>query len=105
VAEVGASQHEGEANPRGKAVETFTNLLSEVRAYGQGVIIADQIPVRLASDVIKNTSLKITHRIVSADDRLALAAAMAMKQQQSHALASLRAGEAVVFGDGDDAPC
>ena len=53
------------ANPRGQAVETFGNLLSEIRAYGQGVIIADQIPVRLAPDVIKNTNLKIAHRIVA----------------------------------------
>ena len=58
-----SSQEEG--NPRGKAVETFSNLLAEIRAYDQGVIIADQSPVKLAPDIIKNTNLKIAHRIVS----------------------------------------
>ena len=58
-----------QADPRGKAVETFTNLLSEIRAYNQGVIIADQIPGRLAPDVLKNTNLKVAHRIVSGEDR------------------------------------
>jgi hypothetical protein len=95
---------EEQANPRGEAVETFSNLLSEIRAYGQGVVIADQVPVRLAPDVMKNTNLKIAHRVVSADDREALAGAMAMDERQVKALTSLEVGEAAVFSGGDDAP-
>jgi hypothetical protein len=93
-----------QANPRGQAVETFANLLSEIRAYGQGVIIADQVPARLAPDVMKNTTLKVAHRIVSADDREALGAAMAMEPGQGRALVTLGVGEAIVFGAGDDSP-
>jgi hypothetical protein len=92
------------ANPQGQAVETFSNLLSEIRAYGEGVIIADQIPARLAPDVMKNTNLKIAHRVVASDDREALAGAMAMDELQPRALTSLGVGEAVVFSGGDDAP-
>ena len=101
---VSGHAREEEANPRGKAVETFANLLAEIRAYGQGVVVADQVPVKLAPDVIKNTGLKIAHRVVAADDRSALAGAMAMNERQAHALASLAPGRAAVFGDGDDAP-
>src|SRR5262249_38262117 len=61
------------ADPRGQAVATFANMLSEIRAYGQGIVVSDQIPVRLAPDVIKNTGLKIAHRLVSEDDRATLA--------------------------------
>ncbi len=92
------------ANPRGQAVETFANLLSEIRAYGQGVLIADQIPARLAPDVIKNTNLKVAHRVVAEDDRLALAASMAMDEGQARALTILGTGEAAAFSAGDDAP-
>jgi hypothetical protein len=92
------------ANPRGQAVETFTNLLSEIRAYGQGVVIADQVPVRLAPDVMKNTNLKIAHRTVSVDDRAALGGAMAMEAEQTTALTTLAVGEAAVFSTGDDTP-
>jgi hypothetical protein len=92
------------ANPRGQAVETFANLLSEIRAYGQGVVVADQVPVRLAPDVMKNTNLKIAHRTVSADDRGALGGAMAMEQDQTTALTTLAVGEAAVFSTGDDSP-
>jgi hypothetical protein len=95
---------EEQGDARRRAVEMFSNLLSEIRAYGQGVLIADQIPVRLAPDVLKNTGLKIAHRTVAAEDRQALAGAMAMSEEQSRALTNLPAGRAAVFGSGDDAP-
>jgi hypothetical protein len=101
---VSAQGNPEQADPRGKAVETFASLLSEIRAYGQGIMIADQAPVRLAPDVIKNTNLKIAHRIVSKDDRVALAGAMSMNDQQTEALSTLHTGEAAVFSEGDDAP-
>jgi DNA helicase HerA-like ATPase len=41
----------------------FCNLLAEVRKYGEGLIIADQIPNKLIPDVIKNTNTKIVHRL------------------------------------------
>ncbi len=97
-------RREEEGNARGKAVESFANLLAEIRAYGQGVLIADQVPVKLAPDVIKNTNLKITHRTVAADDRGILAGAMAMNEGQAHALAILERGQAAVFSEYDDAP-
>ncbi|HJS28693.1 MAG TPA: helicase HerA-like domain-containing protein, partial [Anaerolineales bacterium] len=97
-------RREEEGNPRGKAVETFANLLAEIRAYGQGVLVADQVPVKLAPEVIKNTNLKIAHRVVAAEDRAALAGAMAMNERQAHSLATLTLGQAAVFSEGDDAP-
>ena len=39
---------ENMGNPKGKAVEHFTNMIAEMRSYGQGVIIAEQIPSKLA---------------------------------------------------------
>jgi len=104
LANVGQSGREEDANPRGKAVETFANLLSEIRAYGQGIIIADQIPVKLAPEVIKNTNLKIVHRTVAADDREVLAGAMAMNEQQAKILSTFKRGQGAVFSEGDDAP-
>jgi hypothetical protein len=75
-----------------------------VRAYGQGIVVVDQIPTKLAPDVLKNTTLKIAHRIVAGDDRLELGAAMAMSDRQQLALATLPLGRAAVFVDGEDVP-
>jgi hypothetical protein len=84
------------------AVEMFAGLLSELRAYGEGLIIADQIPARLVPDVIKNTAVKITHRLPAADDRDALGATMNLTAAQSRYLVTLAPGEAAVFTDGMD---
>jgi hypothetical protein len=96
------SQEQG--NPRAKAVEGFTNLLSEIRAYGLGVMIIDQVPVRLAPDAIKNTNLKIAHRVVALEDRSALAGSMAMNEQQSLFVSTLETGHAAIYSKGDDSP-
>lgn len=96
---------EGEGNNvRGKAVEFFCNMLAEIRSFGQGIIIADQVPTKLATDTVKNTNLKIVHRIVMEDDRSCVGAAMHMTSEQTDYLCSLRRGCAAVFSEGDNRP-
>jgi hypothetical protein len=82
----------------------FAGLLAEIRAYGEGLIIAEQIPDRLIADVIKNTAVKITHRLPAADDRDAVGATMNMTRAQNRFLVTLSPGEAAVFADGMDYP-
>jgi uncharacterized protein len=86
------------------AVEMFAGLLAEIRAYGEGLVIAEQIPDRLVQDVIKNTAVKITHRLPAADDRDAVGATMNMTTAQNRFLVTLTPGEAAVFTDGMDYP-
>jgi len=87
------------ANPRAKAVETFCNLLAEVRAYGEGLIVVDQIPAKLAPDIVKNTNLKIVHRLVADDDRRLLGGAMGLTERQQRFLSTLSSGQAVVYSE------
>ena len=49
----------------------FTDMLAEMRAYGEGFIIADQSPTKLVNAVLKNSALKIIHRLTYPDDRQA----------------------------------
>ena len=86
------------------AVEMFAGLLAEIRAYGEGLIIAEQIPAKLVPDVIKNTAVKIVHRLPAADDRQAVGATMNLTDDQSAYLVTLPPGEAAVFTDGMDYP-
>ncbi|MGH3297825.1 MAG: ATP-binding protein [Trebonia sp.] len=86
------------------AVELFAGLLAEIRAYGEGLVIAEQIPARLLPDVIKNTAVKVTHRLPAADDREAVGATMNATPQQSRYLVTLPPGQAAVFTDGMDFP-
>jgi uncharacterized protein len=94
----------GAAGAAAHAVELFAGLLAEIRAYGEGLVIAEQIPARLLPDVIKNTAVKITHRLPAADDREAVGATMNATPQQSRYLVTLPPGQAAVFTDGMDFP-
>lgn len=86
------------------AVESFADMLAEVRKYGMGLIIADQIPAKLIPDVIKNTHTKIVHRLFAEDDRRAMGEAMMMNEEQRNFLPNLAIGEAIVFCGGWHGP-
>ena len=90
----------GESDNRKNAVETFANLLAEIRKYGEGLLIADQIPNKLVSDVIKNTHVKIVHRLYAEDDRRTVGEAMMLDEKQRAFLPNLQTGEAVVYRGG-----
>lgn len=92
------------ANLQAQAIQTFVNMLSEVRHYGQGILIAEQIPSKLTPDIIKNTNLKIVHRLLAQDDRELLGAAMNMDESQVKYLTTLNPGEAAVYAEGEDHP-
>ncbi|HEY3514321.1 MAG TPA: ATP-binding protein, partial [Kribbella sp.] len=86
------------------AVELFAGLLAEIRAYGEGLVIAEQIPSKVIPDVVKNSALKILHRLPAADDRETVGATMNLTTPQSRAVVSLPPGQATTFTDGMDRP-
>lgn len=87
-------------NAKGKAVEHFTNMIAEMRSYGQGVIVAEQIPTKIAPDVIKNSSNKIVQRIVSADDQQTIANTIGIMSEDAIQLGSLETGFAYCHKEG-----
>jgi len=91
-------------NSRGKAVETFSNVISEIRDFGEGLIVVDQIPAKLTPDVIKNTTIKIVHRTLAIDDREMVGGTMGLTSDQSKELPLLPVGQAVVHSEGSDKP-
>ncbi|MBB1488630.1 ATP-binding protein [Oceanospirillum sediminis] len=94
----------GESDAKKMGVEMLANMLAEVRKYGEGLIIADQIPNKLIPDVLKNTHTKIVHRLFAADDRTAIGDAMSLNDEQKDFLPLLNAGETVVYCGGWHAP-
>lgn len=90
----------GESDARKMGVEMFANLLAEVRKYGEGLIIADQIPNKLIPDVIKNTHTKIVHRLFAVDDRNTIGDAMSLSDEQKDFLPLLQTGETIVYCGG-----
>lgn len=99
-----ASGRMEDASPRAKAVETFANLLAEVREYGEGIVIVDQSPSILAPSVVKNTNLKLVHRLVAADDKNAMASALGMSPDEGAIFSALQPGFMIAMARQDDKP-
>lgn len=82
--------------PQYKSAMMFSNMLSEIRAYGEGLFLVDQVPTRLIPDAIKNTNLKITHRLVAEDDCKAIGESMGLSEEQRKVIAKLMTGQCIV---------
>jgi hypothetical protein len=96
----GSGEGATKADTRFKAVEAFCTLLTEIRSLGEGLIIADQSPEKLARDAMRNTNFQIAHQLREAKDRQAIADAMIMDKEQRDFLGKLDRGVAAVFRTG-----
>jgi len=84
-------------NPSKKlGVETFSDMLAEVRKYGESLIIVDQIPNKLTPEVLKNTNTKIVHKLFARDDKEAIGNTMSLEDEQKDFLSNLDVGRAIV---------
>lgn len=89
-----------EANPKVAATNFIVKMLAEVRALREGIIIADQLPTAMAPEVLKNTGLKIVHRLTSTDDRGLVGSTMSANELQLEELASYLPGSALITYEG-----
>ncbi|MGF0068882.1 helicase HerA domain-containing protein [Candidatus Spyradosoma sp. SGI.093] len=96
-----AAESQETANVKGKAVSAFVDMLAEIRAMGQSVIVADQLPSRVSPNIVKGTGTKIVHRLLAKDDRESVGETMGLNEEQIDDLCLLRTGECVVNQDGD----
>lgn len=85
-------------SPQYKCGALFSQILSEIRAYGQGIMVVDQIPSRLIEDATKNTNMKIVHRLIAADDIDSVSSSMGVSDEQKRIFPKLTVGQAVIAG-------
>lgn len=88
-------------NPKGKSVSAFVDMLSEIRAFGESVFVVDQLPSRVAPNIVKGTGTKLVHRLLAKDDRESVGWTMGMNDAQIADLSLLKTGECVASQDGD----
>lgn len=96
-----AEKEAGEnANPKIAATAFIVKMLAEVRALNEAIIIADQLPTAMAPEVIKNTSLKLGHRMTSQDDRQLLGSTMSADDVQLERMATFTTGRTLCIYEG-----
>lgn len=97
------------ADAKARAVSLFVDMLAEIRALGEGIVIVEQIPTKIVPEAIKNTNLKIMLRLTSKEDREYLGEAMNFSEEQKRFVTNLRVDKdgginMVVFEEGIDNP-
>jgi hypothetical protein len=88
-----------QAQAKEKAAEAFANTLAENRKYGEGVLVVEQIPTKLVADAVKNTNLKLMHRLTAEEDRRYLGESMGLDDAQKKFATRLQTGEALAYSD------
>jgi hypothetical protein len=95
---------EGSGNAAAEATAFVTRMLAEMRALGEGIVIADQLPTAVAPEVIRHTGTKVAARLVSREDREEIGWSMLLDEAQIEEIARLAPGEAYVYADGFHVP-
>lgn len=85
---------------RGRVIEDFAKMLAEVRAYGEGVLIVDQSPSRVAPEVISNVNLQISHELRNERDRALMAGALLLPDDSGRILSHLAQGQLCISFSG-----
>ena len=90
---------EGAADPSAIAKGLVKRMLAEIRSYGVGLVVADQSPRKVGTDVVALTNIKLAFRLVEREDKEILSDSTNMSEVQTQRLARLRPGEAMLFFD------
>jgi hypothetical protein len=88
---------QGEADPGATAKGLVRRMLAELRSYGVSLIIADQSPRKVTTDIVALTDIKLAFRLVEAEDKQIIADSTNMDETHVGRLAKLRPGEAFLF--------
>lgn len=92
------------ADAAGQLVESLSNIMAEIRAFGEGILVVDQSPSKIAEDVIKNSGTKLIHRIDHEQDIRMMQACLLIPEDMT-SIPILRQGEALVRTEGMAKPC
>lgn len=96
------SGSDNRANPKAQTIELFVNMLAEMRALGQGILIADQLPTAIAPQAVKQTNVKILMRVTAKDDREEIGNTMDLNDEQMHQVVNFKTGHAYFYHEGED---
>jgi hypothetical protein len=71
-------------------------MISELRKFGESMLFIAQFPSQVASEVVKNSGVRIIHRVAWAEDLRLIRDSLNLTPEQLAYISSLGVGEAVV---------
>ncbi len=95
---------EGSADSQGTTIKALQDMIAEIRSYGTSIIIADQSPTKVSREVVANTDIKVSFRLVQSVEKELIADSTNMDEEAKGNLSKLRPGEAYVYYSQLDTP-
>ncbi|MBT1173809.1 ATP-binding protein [Bifidobacterium sp. MA2] len=86
------------------ASRMLATMMAEIRGFGESVIVVDQSPSRIARDAVRNTGLKIAHRLMETTDRRLMADMIGLPESSSRTLLELAPGTCLVSSRFEPSP-
>jgi len=74
----------------------FSQLLSEIRGHGCGMVVVDQRPSMLNTNALANTAVKVLHALADRADVEAVSFHLGLSDYQAGLMRSMKRGEALV---------
>jgi hypothetical protein len=93
----GSPSNQDGVDSQGATIKSLQDMIAEIRSYGTGIIIADQSPTKVSREVVANTDIKISFRLVQASEKELIADSTNMDNIASQQISRLKPGEAYVY--------
>lgn len=102
----GGASGGSENNPdsKGTTVKALQDMIAEIRSYGTSIIIADQSPTKVSREVVANTDIKVSFRLVQSVEKEMIADSTNMDDEAKSNISRLRPGEAYIYYSQLDTP-
>ncbi|MDV3277414.1 MAG: ATP-binding protein [Nitrososphaerales archaeon] len=71
-------------------------MISELRKFGEAMLFVAQFPTQVASEMIKNSGVRVIHRVAWPEDLALIGDALSLTREQKDHIGALQVGEAVV---------
>ena len=104
LGQAGGVREARDADPTGRAVALLQQMVLENRAYGSGMIFADQSPDKLGAQIVGNADIQLVFRLNSAADRRVLGENMNLPRQLVDAIEALDVGQCYLQAQGLEQP-
>lgn len=92
------------ADSQGTTIKALQDMIAEIRSYGTSIIIADQSPTKVSFEVVANTDIKVSFRLVQSVEKTLIADSTNMEEEAKGNLSKLQPGEAYVYYSQLDTP-
>ena len=71
-------------------------MISELRKFGEAMLFVAQFPTQVAPEIIKNSGVRVIHRVAWPEDVAILGDSLSLSREQREHITKLAVGEAVV---------